>query len=202
MTAAQRINIGLRRIPSWLVYLAGGLIPFWYLYLAAFRWIDPAAQLAQNLGYLAVVTLVIVLAVTPLRKLTNVSLVMHRRALGLLAFFYVVCHFLVWMVLDVQDPSRAWADIVKRPYITIGMAALILLLPVAATSNDYAIRKLGPKRWRRLHQLTYVICVLAGIHYVMMQKIWEIEPLVFLAIIVALLATRLPLRKVFVAKKG
>ena len=145
----------------------------------------------------------IVLAVTPFRRLTGISLVMHRRALGLLSFFYVLCHLLVWLVLDVQDLGRVWADILKRPYITIGMAAFVLLLPVAATSNNWSIRKLGPVRWRRLHQLTYVISVLGVAHYVMVQKVWEAKPLAYLVIILVLLATRIELpRRLSPAEKG
>ena len=200
MTRSQRVNVALRKVPSWLVYLVGAVIPLWYLWLAISgqMGVEPINTLERALGDLAIQALIVVLAVTPLRKWTGVSLIMHRRALGLIAFYYVVCHLLVWVLLDVQDLSRAWADIVKRPYITIGMVAFVLLIPVAITSNDRAIRKMGPVRWRRLHMLTYVICVLAAAHYVMVQKVWEIEPLVYTAIILALLATRIPtLRREF-----
>ncbi|SEN19587.1 protein-methionine-sulfoxide reductase heme-binding subunit MsrQ [Palleronia pelagia] len=205
MTFSQRANVGLRKVPSWLVYLVGGAIPFWSLYLAATggMGVEPINALERELGELAILTLVIVLAVTPFRRLTGISLVMHRRALGLLSFFYVLCHLLVWLVLDVQDLGRVWADILKRPYITIGMAAFILLLPVAATSNNWSIRKLGPVRWRRLHQLTYVISVLGVAHYVMVQKVWEAKPLAYLVIILVLLATRIELpRRLSPAEKG
>ncbi|QFU07159.1 Sulfoxide reductase heme-binding subunit YedZ [Rhodobacteraceae bacterium THAF1] len=200
MTHAQRANMALRKVPSWLVYLVGALIPVWYFWLALSgqMGVEPINTLERALGVLAMQALVVVLAVTPLRKWTGVSLVMHRRALGLLAFFYVVCHLLAWVVLDIGDLSRAWSDILKRPYITIGMAAFVLLLPVAITSNNRSIRKMGPVRWRRLHMLTYVICVLGAVHYIMVQKVWEVEPVIYLAIILALLATRIPtLRREF-----
>ncbi|TDL75206.1 protein-methionine-sulfoxide reductase heme-binding subunit MsrQ [Palleronia sediminis] len=194
MTAAQRVNVWVRKVPSWAVYILGAMIPVWYFWLAVSgqMGVEPINALERALGLLAMQTLVVVLAVTPLRRWTGISLVSHRRALGLLAFFYVCCHLAVWLLLDVQDPGRAWADIVKRPYITIGMAGFVLLLPLAATSNDRALRKLGPVRWRRVHTLTYVICVLGAVHYVMVQKVWEIEPLVYLALVLALVATRLP----------
>ena len=197
MTRTQRINGGLRKVPSWLVYALGALIPVYYLYLALTGGlgVEPVNALERALGELAIKALVIVLAVTPFRKWTGISLIMHRRALGLLAFFYVVCHLLVWAVLDVQDVGRVWADIVKRPYITIGMTAFVLLLPVAVTSNNLSIRKLGPVRWRRVHMLTYAICVLGAAHYIMVQKTWQIEPLIYLALILGLLATRLPALK-------
>ena len=202
MTTAQRVNVALRKVPSWVVYLIGAVIPFYYLYLAltGAMGVEPVNSLERALGELAMQARVGVLAVTPLRKLTGVSLIMHRRALGLLAFFYVACHLLVWGVLDVQDPARMWSDIVKRPYITIGMVGFVLLLPVAATSNNFSVRRMGPMRWRRLHMLTYVICVSGAVHYVMVQKVWEIEPLIYLALVLALLAYRIPtLRREFAA---
>lgn len=194
MRRTQRVNAAIRKIPSWAVYLVGALLPLWYFYLALTGGlgVEPVNGLELALGDLAMKALVIVLAITPLRKWTGLNLVPHRRAIGLIAFFYVLCHLLTWAVLDVQDPARIWADIVKRPYITIGMVAFVLLLPVAITSNNASIRRLGPTRWRRLHMLTYVICALGAVHYVMVQKVWEIEPLVYSAIVLALLATRLP----------
>lgn len=197
MTRTQRANAALRKVPSWAVYGAGALIPAYYLYLALTGGlgVEPVNALERALGDLSIKALVIVLAVTPFRRWTGISLVMHRRALGLLAFFYVVCHLLVWAVLDIQDMGRVWADIVKRPYITIGMIGFLLLLPVAATSNNLSIRRLGPVRWRRVHMLTYAICVLAAVHYIMVQKTWEAEPLIYLAVILGLLATRLPALK-------
>ena len=200
MTRAQRANVALRKVPSWLVYLIGFVIPVYYFWLALSgqMGMEPINTLERALGVLAMQALVVVLAVTPLRKWTGVSLIMHRRALGLIAFFYVVCHLLAWVVLDIGDLGRAWADILKRPYITIGMAGFVLLLPVAITSNNRSIRKLGPVKWRRLHMLTYVICVLGAVHYIMVQKVWELEPVIYLLIILGLLATRIPtLRREF-----
>ena len=200
MTRTQRVNAALRQVPSWAVYGLGALIPVYYLYLGLTGGlgVEPVNALERALGDLAIKALVVVLAVTPVRRWTGVSLVMHRRALGLLACFYVVCHLLVWALLDVQDFGRVWADIVKRPYISIGMIAFVLLLPVAATSNNLSIRKLGPVRWRRVHMLTYAIGVLGAAHYIMVQKTWEAEPLIYLAVILGLVATRLPaLRREF-----
>ncbi|WP_375260424.1 protein-methionine-sulfoxide reductase heme-binding subunit MsrQ [Palleronia sp.] len=194
MSPVQRANAVIRRIPGWAVYLVGGVLPFWYLYLALTGGlgVEPVNALERAIGKLAMKALVIVLAITPLRRWTGVNLIPYRRAIGLIAFFYVFCHLLVWAVLDVQDPGRIWSDIVKRPYITIGMVAFVLLLPVAITSNNWAIRRLGPLRWRRLHMLTYVICALGAAHYVMVQKVWEVEPLIYLVIVLGLLAVRIP----------
>ena len=93
-------------------------------------------------------------------------------------------------MLDVQDPARIWADIVKRPYITVGMAAFVLLIPLAATSNNLSVRKLGPT-WRKLHKLVYPAAILGAVHFVMLAKGFQIEPLIYLAIIMVLLALRL-----------
>ena len=117
-----------------------------------------------------------------------------RRAIGLSCFFFVVAHLMVWAVLDVQALGRVWADIVKRPYITVGMAGFALLLPLAVTSNNLSVRRLGPA-WRKLHKLTYPAAVLGAVHYVMLVKGWQVEPLIYLAVIVTLLALRLPVFK-------
>jgi len=130
--------------------------------------------------------------VTPIRRLSRISLLGLRRAIGLACFFFLTAHALTWAVLDVQAIDRVWADIVKRPYITIGMAAFLLLLPLALTSNDLAVRRLG-RNWRRLHRLVYPAAVLGALHYTMLVKGWQTKPLVFMAIILTLLALRSPL---------
>jgi len=133
------------------------------------------------------------LAITPLRRYAGVNLVKFRRALGLLAFTYVVAHLLIWALLDVQTLTRVWADIVKRPYITIGMAAFVLMLPLALTSTNRAIRRLG-QTWRKLHRLTYVVAVLGAVHFIMVVKGFPFAPLVFLGVVAVLLALRVKLR--------
>ena len=90
----------------------------------------------------------------------------------------------------VQIPAQIWADIVKRPYVTIGMTAFVLMIPLALTSNAWSIRKLGPA-WRRLHKLTYAVALMGGVHYLMLVKGWQIEPMLYLAGIAALLLMRL-----------
>ena len=100
-------------------------------------------------------------------------------------------------MLDVQSPGRVWADILKRPYITIGMAAFVLMIPLALTSNNRSVRALGAA-WRRLHLFTYPIAILAALHFIWLRKGFQLEPLVYLAVILGLLALRVPvlLRKV------
>ncbi len=200
MAQATAINSALRRVPTWPVYVIGALVPLWYLWLGLTGGlgVEPIKELEHRLGLLALQTLIATLAVTPLRRFTGISLIRFRRALGLLTFYYVACHLLVWLVLDVQILGQIWKDIVKRPYITIGMAAFVLLVPLAATSGNWAIRRLGPARWRRLHQLSYVAAILGGVHFVMLSKGFQIEPLAYLGAILGLLVLRieLPRRRV------
>lgn len=190
------LNSGFRRVPVWAVYLAGLLPMPWLLYLAATGGlgVEPIEALEHRLGELALQLVVVGLAVTPLRTWTGLNLLKFRRAVGVLTFSYVLAHLLVWLVLDVQILAQVWADIVKRPYITVGMAAFVIMIPLVATSNNWSVRRLGP-RWRSLHKATYVAAVLGAVHYVMLAKGFQIEPLLYLAAIVALLALRLVPRR-------
>jgi sulfoxide reductase heme-binding subunit YedZ len=124
-----------------------------------------------------------------LRRFLGINLIRFRRAIGLLAFTYVGLHLLVWLVLDVQILAQIWADIVKRPYVTVGFTAFLLMIPLAATSNDWSLRRLGP-RWRRLHKLTYGVAVLGAVHFIWLSKGFQIEPLIYLAAILGLLVLR------------
>ena len=99
-------------------------------------------------------------------------------------------HLAVWLLLDVQDAARIWADIVKRPFVTVGFTAFLLMIPLALTSNDLSLRRLGP-RWRRLHRLTYAVVVLGAVHFIWLSKGFQFEPLIYLGAILGLLALRL-----------
>ena len=183
----------LRRVPDWLVYLFGGLpsCALFYLGLTGGLGVEPIKALEHEYGELALQLMILTLAVTPLRRFAGLNLLRFRRAIGLLCFFYVLCHLLVWLLLDVQAVSQIVSDIIKRPYITIGMAAFVLMLPLAATSNTMSLRRLG-RHWRRLHQLTYGAAILGGLHYVMLAKGFQIKPLLYLVAVLVLLALRLP----------
>ncbi|HHB80615.1 MAG TPA: protein-methionine-sulfoxide reductase heme-binding subunit MsrQ, partial [Aliiroseovarius sp.] len=193
MPVSQSINSALRRVPVWLVYLLAVVPPVWLFYQAVTGGlgVDPVKGLELGVGKWGLQVLVASLAITPLRKFTGVSLIKFRRAISLIGFFYIFLHLLVWLVLDVQIVSQIWADILKRPYITIGMSAFALMLPLAITSNNWSLRNLGLVRWRRLHKLTYLALVLGGIHYTMISKVWQPEALAYLAGILILLATRI-----------
>jgi methionine sulfoxide reductase heme-binding subunit len=190
---AERANGFLRRVPVWPVYVLGALPPVWFLYLGATGGlgVEPIKELEHRLGEIGLQALIAALAVTPLRRFTGISLLRFRRAIGLIAFYYIVCHLLVWLLLDIGDVARIWADIVKRPYITIGMVGFVLLIPLALTSNDRSVRRLGAKAWKRIHWLAYPATILGAVHFVMVAKGWQIEPLVYLGLILALLAARI-----------
>lgn len=191
----DRINTAVRRLPTWPVYVVG-LLPmaaYFYMGLTGALGPEPIKALEHEYGGLALKLLIAGLCITPLRRLVGVNLMKFRRALGLLAFAYVSAHLLVWLVLDIGNAARIWADILKRPYITVGMAGFVLLVPLAVTSSNKAIRAMGAG-WRKLHRLVYPAVALGGLHYVMLVKGWQIEPLLYLAAILALLALRVPRR--------
>jgi len=195
MTLIQRLNIGLRRIPPWTLYFVGVIPLIWLFWLAATGGLgfEPIKELEHRLGELALQMLIVVLAIRPLYDRIGVNLMAFRRALGLVTFLYVFAHMLVWLVLDVGILSEIWADILKRPYITVGMASLVLMIPLAMSSNNLSLRKMGPKRWRLLHRLTYPAAFLGALHYVMLARGFQWEPLMYLGVVVLLLGLRLRL---------
>jgi sulfoxide reductase heme-binding subunit YedZ len=191
----DRLNRMLRRVPAWSSYGAGAGwagLRFWQG-LTGRLGVEPIQALEHEYGITALILFVVGLAVTPLRRLLGLNLMKFRRAIGLTAFFFVLCHLLVWAVLDQGTLTRIWADIVKRPYITVGMGAMLLAVPLALSSNNASIRKLGPA-WRRLHKLTYPVVLLSAVHFVMLRKGIQLEPVLYLLGVLALLALRLPLR--------
>ncbi|WP_370271664.1 protein-methionine-sulfoxide reductase heme-binding subunit MsrQ [Pseudooceanicola nitratireducens] len=190
----QAINQGARRVPTWVLYIVGAVPPVW-LFIAGLTGglgVDPVKAMEHQMGEWALWLLIAGLCITPLRRFAGINLLRFRRAIGLLAFFYIVGHLLVWLVLDVQILSQIWRDILKRPYITIGMGAFVLLIPLAVTSNNFSIRKMGA-RWRQLHKLVYLAAVLGAVHFVMLVKGFQYEPLIYLGVVLALLALRLPI---------
>ncbi len=154
---------------------------------------NPVEELTLELGQWALRFLLLTLAATPLRRLTGwTALLRHRRLLGLTAASYALLHLLTYAVLD---QGLLWpqivGDILKRPFITVGMAAFVLLLPLAATSFDAAIRRLGARRWQALHRLVYVATGLALLHFLWKVKADTAEPAIYLAVFALLLAARL-----------
>lgn len=194
MAATTRAaNKVLQRVPVWLLYLVGFVPAMWHFGLGIMDQLgaDPMRTLERSLGEWALRFLILGLCVTPLRQVAGVNLVRYRRALGLLAFYYGALHLLTYMVLDqgLEWPA-IWADIVKRPYITVGMVSFTLLVPLALTSNGASIRRLGAT-WNKLHKLVYVAAAGGALHYVLLVKSWPLEPLVYAAIVAGLLGYRI-----------
>lgn len=185
----------IRRLPTGVVW-AFGALP-----LALLVWdtlvgnlgVDPVRDIEHRLGRTAVYFLIASLCVTPVLRLARVNLVKFRRPLGLLAASYAGLHLLAWAVLDMGLLwSQMLTDIAKRPYLTIGMAVLVILLVLAATSSTAVIRKLGPVRWRAIHRWVYLAAPLAVFHWLLAYKIWPGKPLAILAAVAILLVLRLP----------
>jgi len=176
--------------------IVGALAPLASIVLRAMQGTldaDPIAQIENELGLTALILLVASLACTPARRLFGWTWPQRiRRDLGLLAFFYAMLHFLLYLVLDQTfDWQAIYQDIIERPFITVGFLALVLMVPLALTSTSGSVRRLGFRRWTRLHQLAYVAGVLAAIHFIMRVKIDLSQPLIYAAILGALLLVRL-----------
>ena len=162
---------------------------------------NPVEKLTHETGDWALRLLLITLSLTPLRQWTGLtSLIRFRRALGLYTFFYACCHFSIWIIADHSfDFGAMFEDIVKRPYITLGFSALVLMLPLAITSNQAMIRRLG-KKWKSLHQLVYFVILLAVLHFIWLVKADYLEPTIYAIIAIILLVHRVGPMKRFSVK--
>jgi sulfoxide reductase heme-binding subunit YedZ len=195
---------GIQRLPGRAVgtlkaaVFVLALLPFAYLAIAALFFpeslgANPAEYITRSLGDWALRFLLLTLCVTPARRLLGWNWLLRlRRMLGLFAFFYVLVHFASYVSFDhVFDMADILKDIAKRPFITVGFISLVLLIPLAATSTDAMVRRLGARRWVALHRLVYVIAPLAVLHFWWMVKRDLTEPIIYAAILAALLGYRL-----------
>ena len=176
-----------------LVFLAA-LVPFALLVrgmLIGGLGVNPAETIQLETGRWALRFLLLSLAVTPVRRLTGWNpVIQFRRMLGLFAFFYALCHFAAYWSFDLGFASAAMlGDVGKRPFIALGFAAFLLLLPLALTSTKGWIRRMG-KRWALLHRLVYVAAVLAVIHFALKVKVFTGDPVIYTAVLAALLGFR------------
>ncbi|MDX1460230.1 MAG: protein-methionine-sulfoxide reductase heme-binding subunit MsrQ [Xanthomonadales bacterium] len=186
------------KVLLWLACLA----PLAWMSLGAFNLFgialgaNPVEKLLHECGRWGLKLLLASLAVTPLRALTGWHwLIRFRRLLGLFAFFYLVLHLLVYVVLDQYlDFGQLIEDIIERPYITIGMTGLLLLLPLVVTSTKGMMRRLG-SRWQSLHRLVYLVAVLGVWHFYWQVKLDTLEPLVYALVLAVLLLSRLVIRR-------
>jgi methionine sulfoxide reductase heme-binding subunit len=153
---------------------------------------DPIAYVLKQFGLLTLIFLIATLALTPLRKVTGWTWPIRiRRMLGLFAFFYACLHFLTYSVVDQGlDLGAIWQDITKRNFILVGFLAWLLLIPLAWTSTNGAVRRLGAAKWQRLHRLVYLIAGLAILHFVWRVKKDYTEPIVYGVVVAALLLFR------------
>ncbi|MCQ2004430.1 protein-methionine-sulfoxide reductase heme-binding subunit MsrQ [Rhizobium sp. NRK18] len=186
-------NRTLRSAVIWLLYAVSFVPAAWYFYQAATGALgaDPIKTYEHLLGIWALRFLIATLLVTPLIDLADLNLMHYRRAFGLMAFWYVVMHFLVYVILDKNlNLGVVLQDITRRWFIIIGMSAFVMLIPLALTSNQFSIRRLGSK-WATLHKLVYVIAAAGVLHFAMSRKSITLEPATYIAIIALLLAYRL-----------
>ncbi|KGF68695.1 sulfite oxidase [Hoeflea sp. BAL378] len=177
----------------WLLYAVGLFPAAWTFYLGATGQLtgNPVKVFEHLLGEWALRFLILTLMISPLRDLAGINWLRYRRALGLLAFWYVVLHFSANMILDKRLAFDVIVeDITKRWFITIGMAALVMLIPLALTSNAWSIRRLG-SRWTLLHRLIYPIAALGALHFCLSVKVIGPEQLVYAGLVILLIGWRL-----------
>ncbi|OQP86489.1 sulfoxide reductase heme-binding subunit YedZ [Rhizobium rhizosphaerae] len=176
----------------WALYGVGLLPAVWAFYQGATGGLgaDPVKSFEHLLGLWALRFLILTLAVTPLRERLRINLLPYRRALGLLCFYYATFHLAAYMVLDqALDLAVVLEDVLKRPFIMFGMAAFVMLVPLAVTSNRASIRRLG-RNWIRLHRLIYLAAAAALLHYALSTKVLTPEQWIYIGLILALLLYR------------
>jgi len=185
----DRVNRFLKGVPTWVVYVLGVLPAVWVIY-GGLTAIDPVRAIEWGLGLWAVRLLIATLFISPLRWV-GLNLLRFRRQLGLVAFAYVVLHFASWLTIDM---GLRWGqilpDLVKRWYIIVGMSSLLILLPLAVTSNNRSIKAMGAKGWNRLHKLAYLATGLGMLHFLMVGKVYTAEVLIYASVLAALLMAR------------
>lgn len=190
-----------------LVVLVNALVP-----LAMLSWdgvhhrlgANPTAFITHTTGTLSLIFLLASLAMTPLRKLSGSNYFSHfRKLLGLVGFFYVFLHLLTYLSFDRAGQLQTVpADIVKRPFILVGMLAFVMLIPLAATSTSGAIKRLGAKRWKLLHRLAYVAAILGVVHYYLLVKADTTKPIAYGSVLAILLLLRLVKKPLFPPSQG
>lgn len=193
------INQTARRIPTWSLYTIGTLLAVWLVWQAGSGAFgpDPVKALEHAFGEKGLQLLIASLCVTPLRWV-GINTLKFRRALGLLGSAFVTLHFATWLALDMGlRADEILNDLFKRPYIVIGFAGFLLLLPLVATSSTAAIKRLGSPTWNRLHLLAYPAILAGAVHFVMIAKVYTLESGLYLAAVVGLLAARLLRRNAF-----
>ena len=188
MADASALRGRLISIAVWLALLS----PLPFVIWQGLINVNPIEYILRHLGLWGLRLLILSLAVTPAARTFRMpALVRYRRTIGLFAFAFVLLHWLSYIILDqFFDWAQIFKDIYKRPFITIGMAAFVTLVPMAVTSTNAMIRRLGPVTWRRIHRATYLIVPAGLVHYWLMVKADHRSQIVYGGIIIALLAWR------------
>ena len=186
------VRASVRRLRSWHIYVSL-LVPLLFLtydLLSGRLGVDPMRAIEKSLGVTAIYILILTLCITPFSVLTGINFIRFRRAFGLMSFFYIILHFSTWLLLDMQ---LRWVEIAesltRKPFIVFGMMGFLLLIPLAATSNNYSMKRLG-KYWQKLHKLIYAAIILGGIHYLMMEKTLQNDAIITFIIIIVLISLR------------
>lgn len=193
------VRASVRRLRSWHIYVSL-LVPLLFLtydLLSGRLGVDPMRAIEKSLGVTAIYILILTLCITPFSTLTGINFIRFRRAFGLMSFFYIILHFSTWLLLDMQ---LRWVEIAesltRKPFIVFGMMGFLLLIPLAATSNNYSMKRLG-KYWPKLHKLIYAATILGGVHYLMMEKTLQNDAIITFIIIIVLISLRFfKLRKI------
>lgn len=187
------VNRLLKKVPTWTVFAASALWAALVLWWAVQNQLgpDPVADLTDRSGTWALQLLVVGLWLTPIQRRLGLRVGRFKRVVGLSAFFFAVLHLAVWAVLDLGlNVGMLASEIVERPFLALGMGAFALLVPLAATSFNRAIKALGGPRWRRLHMLVYPAAVLALIHFALGSKVWESNHALWAALLAIVLVER------------
>lgn len=193
MAYSQRINGWLRKLPAWPLYVLLPIPGIYTFVLALLNQLgpDPLYELIRTFGERGLQLIILTLLISPIRRWTGVSLLKFRRAIGLVSFYYICGHMLVWIAIDQGwNINTIIEEIIKRPFITVGMFGFLTMVPLAITSNNYSIRKLGVLVWNKIHRLVYLAGAAGVIHYLLVVKAWPMEPIVYTLIVALLLAIR------------
>ena len=187
----------IRTIPIWLVYM-GLSLPAMIMFglgLADRLGADPLDRLIAFYGEWGLKLMMVTLMISPLRA-WGLDLLKFRRAIGVMGFVYITLHLIMWLAFDqLLNMESIITEIIKRPFITFGMLGFLLMVPMAITSNQKMLKKLGFKKWKRLHRLNYGLAVIAIVHYLMVVKGWQIEPMMYGVVVMLLLLWRLRQRR-------
>ena len=196
----MKLRAIIRHFPVWLLYFIL-LIPIpLYFYWGIVNQLgpDPLRFLEHKYGELGLVFLLITLSISPLLRYAKINLMKFRRCVGLVAFYYIVSHIFVYFFLDIGlSMDLLLSDLQKRYFIIAGFFAFITLIPMAFTSNNFALRKLGTRTWNKIHSFVYIAIILSIFHFILMSKTWTGELYFYTAITIIILILKIKRTKIY-----